>query len=76
MRRIGEEFFWRWWNYRTAYSEVTFKKLIDAQLVEEFPVLCGAVRSELSPPDSDDGVSPKPYKSSSHRNNLFFKDQF
>jgi hypothetical protein len=55
---------------------VTFKKLIDAQLVKEFTVLCGAVGSELSPPDSDTGVFPKPEKSSPHRHILFFKDPF
>lgn len=55
---------------------VTFKKVIDAQLVKEFPVLCGAVGSELSPPDSDSGVFSKSDKLSPHRHILFFKDPF
>lgn len=54
---------------------VTFKKLIDAQLVKEFPVLCGAFGSELSPPDFDTGVA-KPDKSNPLRHIWVFKDPF
>jgi len=50
--------------------------MIDAQLVKEFPLLCGAVGSEPSSPDPDTGVFPKPDKSSPHRRNMFFKDPF
>ena len=55
---------------------VTFEAMIDAQLVKEFPLLCGAVGSEPSSPDPDTGVFPKPDKSSPHRRNMFFKDPF
>jgi len=39
-------------------------------------VLCGAVGSELSPPDSDTGIFPKPDNSSPHRHILFLKVHF